>query len=405
MNIIAIIPARSGSKAIKDKNIRNFCGHPMIAWTIAAAKLSKNINRIIVTTDSEEYADISKYYGAEVPFLRPKEISKDNSKDIEFVEHLLNWLKNNENIVPDYLVHLRPTSPLRNPNIIDKAIDSILADKNATSLLSAHVMGYPAQKYLKIEESGYFNGITGKIFIAYPRQELIKSYQGNAYVDILVPSKIQNADLYGDKMLPFITDENPDIDNINDLINTNNIELVKKYSSEILEYLNDFKPYFGSHKEYLGIPKNIKCLICDFDGVFTNNKVITDQYGNESVVCDRSDGYAINILKSKNIKCIVISQEQNEVVKARCKKLNIECFTGINKKIDILKEFLDKNNYSKDEVVYIGNDINDLECIQYLPFSAAPIDAYDIVKNEVSVILNRKGGEGAIREFVDKYIL
>lgn len=405
MNIIAIIPARSGSKAIKDKNIRNFCGHPMIAWTIAAAKLSKNINRVIVTTDSQEYADISKYYGAEVPFLRPPEISKDNSKDIEFVEHLLKYLKNNGESIPDYLVHLRPTSPLRNPKIIDKAIETILADNNATSLLSAHAMEYPAQKYLKIEENGYFNGITGKIFIAYPRQALIKSYQGNAYVDILVPSKISNDDLYGDKMLPFITDANPDIDDINDLININNIELAKKYSNDILEYLNGFTPYFGTHKEYLGIPKNIKCLICDFDGVFTNNKVITDQYGNESVISDRSDGYAINILKSKNIKCVVISQEQNEVVKARCKKLNIECFTGINKKIDILKEFLYKNNYKKDEVVYIGNDVNDLECIKYLPFSAAPIDAYDIIKNNVSIVLNKKGGEGAVREFVDNYIL
>ena len=107
--VFAIIPARSGSKGVKNKNIRLLNGYPMIAYTIAAAKLSENIDRVIVSTDSEQYAEIAQKYGAEVPFLRPAEISGDTSADIEFMQHAINWFYENEGKVPEYWLHLRVT--------------------------------------------------------------------------------------------------------------------------------------------------------------------------------------------------------------------------------------------------------------------------------------------------------
>src|SRR3989338_863146 len=101
MKILALIPARGGSKRVPNKNIKLLDGKPLIAYTIAAAKKSKYINRIVVSTDCESIGKIAKKHGAEVPFLRPKEISTDDSKEIEFFEHALNWLLEHENYEPD----------------------------------------------------------------------------------------------------------------------------------------------------------------------------------------------------------------------------------------------------------------------------------------------------------------
>jgi len=156
--IYAIIPARGGSKGIPKKNIYNLGGYPLIAYSIAAAKMARKIDRIIVTTDSEEIADIAKKFGAEVPFLRPAEISGDTATDREFVIHTLDWLKKNEGEIPDYLIHLRPITPLRNPKKIDDAIETIMKRPKATSLRSGHKTDTVPQKCFGLE-NGFFVGL------------------------------------------------------------------------------------------------------------------------------------------------------------------------------------------------------------------------------------------------------
>lgn len=121
-NTVAIIPARSGSKSIKDKNLAILSGHPLIAYSIAAAVLSKKISRTLVSTDSEEYAKIARKYGAEVPFLRPQEFSTDTSTDRDFMLHAMHWMKENNATPYEFWVHLRPTTPLRDPKHIDEAV-------------------------------------------------------------------------------------------------------------------------------------------------------------------------------------------------------------------------------------------------------------------------------------------
>ena len=122
MNILAIIPARGGSKGIPHKNIQNLAGKPLIAYTIIAAKKSKLIDKIVVSTDDKKIAKISEACGIEVPFLRPKNISKDNSSTIEVVKHTLEFLRTNQDYIPDMIIVLQPTSPLRTTRLIDNAI-------------------------------------------------------------------------------------------------------------------------------------------------------------------------------------------------------------------------------------------------------------------------------------------
>ena len=148
----------------------------------------------------------------------------------------------------------------------------------------------------------------------------------------------------------------------------------------------------------------IKLLAMDFDGVLTNNKVIVDENGKESVVCNRSDGLGIDLLKKKGIDIVVISKETNKVIKARCDKLKINCNQGIDDKITILKKEIKKRNLKAEEVCFIGNDVNDIECIKYVGLGVAVNDAYPKVKKIADIITKKNGGEGAVREIIDKIL-
>jgi len=220
INIVAVIPARSGSKGVPDKNIAKLLDKPLIAYSIEAARRTSLISRVIVSTDSDKYASIAKSYGAEIPFLRPNELSKDDSTDYDFVKHLLDWFSSNENNQPEYIIHLRPTTPIRDPEIIDDAIKLFMKNNDATSLRSGHEMSETAYKQFEIE-GGYFKKIcTGSFNLDDAnenRQSFPKTYFPNGYVDILKTSFVlKNELLHGNKVLSYITDFAIEIDTIED---------------------------------------------------------------------------------------------------------------------------------------------------------------------------------------------
>ena len=139
MSTIAIIPARSGSKGVPGKNINLLGGIPLFAYSILAAKMMPEVERVIVSTDSKEYAELANKFGAETPFIRPDDISGDKSSDLDFFIHALEWFKLNEGAIPEFLLHLRPTTPLRDPKIMSEAVQLFLTKKEASSLRSGHV--------------------------------------------------------------------------------------------------------------------------------------------------------------------------------------------------------------------------------------------------------------------------
>lgn len=192
MKIIAIIPARAGSKSIKNKNIIPIKNKPLISYSINSAKKIKLINRVIVSTDSKKIKDIAIGCGAEVPFLRPKKISGFLSKDIEYLKHCISWLKRNESYEPDLIVLLRPTTPFRDPKIIKKAIE-IMRQNKGDSLRSVSVSKETPFKTWK-KRGKYMVPLYGLKKINktnYPRQKLEKFFWQNGYVDIIKPSTIK----------------------------------------------------------------------------------------------------------------------------------------------------------------------------------------------------------------------
>jgi CMP-N,N'-diacetyllegionaminic acid synthase len=134
MEILAIIPARGGSKGLLGKNIIPLDGHPLIAYSIAAGLDTPEITRVICSTDSNKIAKIARKYGAETPFMRPPELAQDSSNDIETFLHALEWLKDNENYMPDIVIQLRPTSPIRFKSDIQKAINLLIGHPDVDSI-------------------------------------------------------------------------------------------------------------------------------------------------------------------------------------------------------------------------------------------------------------------------------
>ena len=147
--ILAIIGLRSGSKGIKNKNIKKLGGKPLFAWIVQSTLKSKLINRIVVSTDSEKYAKIAKYYKAEIPVLRPKKISTDKSKEVEFVKHMLKFLKQKENYEPDIVIRLLATYPFQKTKDIDNLIKKIINKKYNSAVIIAEAKQHP-MKALKI---------------------------------------------------------------------------------------------------------------------------------------------------------------------------------------------------------------------------------------------------------------
>ena len=221
--VYAMIPARSGSKGVPDQNIRLLGGKPLIAWSIEAALNAKLIDRTIVSTDSEKYAEIARQYGAETPFLRPAALAGDKSTDTECFEHFLNWFQEHEGGVPEYVVHLRPTTPLRDPKKIDCAISMIKNLPAAQCLLSVQEMQETAYKCFEKTSDGRLkpmgSNTTDTDIANLPRQMFPMTYTGNGYVDIIRTSAYeQTGKFHGEYSYPFETEKVDEIDSLDDFL-------------------------------------------------------------------------------------------------------------------------------------------------------------------------------------------
>lgn len=156
------------------------------------------------------------------------------------------------------------------------------------------------------------------------------------------------------------------------------------------------------HRQIL--PSDVQAVIFDFDGVMTDNAVWVDETGRESVRCDRGDGMGIGMLKAAGVKLLILSKEQNPVVSARAKKLKLECLQGIDNKLDELKGWLSRNSVARERALYVGNDVNDLECMRYVGTAVCPRDAHETARQAAKLCLTRDGGHGAVRELCDRIL-
>ena len=398
--ILAIIPARGNSKSIPHKNIREFAGYPLIAFSIAAGLQAKTVTRVIVSTDNAEIAKVARHYGAEVPFIRPDEFSQDDTPDLPVFQHALHWLKNYQNYSPTVVVQLRPTSPVRPINCVDRAVRLLLDNPEADSVRGVVPAEQNPYKMWRITDDRKMSPLLQiegiKESYNAPRQKLPYVYWQTGHIDVIrVSTILEKNSMSGDIILPLMIDPlyTVDIDTLNDWQKAE--QLLKSHDIEMVSPFKPKKPF----------PKKVALLVLDFDGVLTNNQVWTDQNGREMVTSSRSDGLGLELLrKNMETEVIVISTESNPVIAARCKKLELPFYQGIEDKASVLKELLKKKDINPEQVIYVGNDINDLSCIKMVGYTAAPADAHPDVKKSVDLVLKRAGGLGAVRELCDLLI-
>lgn len=217
--MLAIIPARGGSKGLPRKNIKLLGGVPLIAWTIEAAKKSKYLDRIIVSTEDDEIANVAKDYGVEIPFLRPKELATDTSLAIDNYLYTIDRLNREQNLIISNFIVLQPTSPLRNTEDIDCAID-LFHKKKADSVISMTEMAYPPVWAKRINEDGiieeYFTEISDNGL--KNRQAIEKAYIPNGAIFIFKESFLRsNCNYYSDKTYSYIMPQNRSVDIDNEI--------------------------------------------------------------------------------------------------------------------------------------------------------------------------------------------
>ena len=213
-NILAIIPARGGSKGIHKKNIRELSGKPLIAYTIEAAKKTELFDQIIVSTDSEEIARISEGYGAQVPFIRPKRLSTDTASSKDVVTHTMQWIENNMSVQYDYFILLQPTSPYRNELHIYQAISMILKHANAKTLVSFTEPKHHPIIMRRINDNGYLEQLKGFSNNNCNRRQdypPVLAINGAIYIAEWKYFK-ENETFFGDKCIPYLMDRRSSID-------------------------------------------------------------------------------------------------------------------------------------------------------------------------------------------------
>ena len=387
---IAIIPARGGSKGIPRKNVRLLAGRPLIAWTIDAARAAQSIERVIVSTNDAEIAEVAREHGAEIVF-RPAELASDSASSESALLHALDEVERAGGILPRVMAFLQCTSPLTIPQDIDGTI-AALTEKSADSSFTAAPFHHFLWWFNGEDSCGINHDKRSRPLRQQRRPEYIET--GAVYAMRTSGFRAARHRFFGKTVMHVVPpDRSIEIDDPRDLVVA---EAMMRWRQE-------------SDRRQL-LPSSVAAIVFDFDGVFTDDSVCIDQHGVESVVCRRDDGMGIQRLAAIGLPMLVLSGEANPVVAARCQKLGIECIHGVGAKIrrmdkkDVLAQWLARRGISPSQVVYVGNDRNDVNCLRWVGCGVAVADAKPAALEAAKIVLSRGGGQGAVREICDMVI-
>jgi len=220
MSVLALVPARSGSKSVPDKNVLSFRGRPLLAHSVEHGLQARNVDRVLVSTDSERYRELALAAGAEAPFLRPAALAGDRSTDLEVFTHALEWLERHEGYRPEACVHLRPTCPLRQVEDVERAVDFLLGDEAADSVRSVTAASHTPYKMWRLADEGTLRPLLESTIpepYNLPRQELPVVYLQNAAVDVVRARVIRRGSMTGNRILAYVMERFQDIDDWQEL--------------------------------------------------------------------------------------------------------------------------------------------------------------------------------------------
>lgn len=373
--IIAVIPARGGSKGIPGKNLKMIAGRSLIRRTIDSLMATGLVDDVYVSSDSEEILNEATRYGANA-IKRPEELSSDQASSESALLHALKIT--GEDSKADLLVFCQATSPFIESKDLRQAITGVSRGE-ADVVFSAT----ESHAFLWRKTDEGMEGINHDKTFRLRRQDMDPEYrETGAFYVMKTQGFVESKHRFFGKVACQVTDSRfaIDIDEPADL---------------------DLARMLAKNEKAIPDLSRIKALVTDFDGVHTNNLASVNQEGIESVSVNRSDGLGISVLKNSSIKFLILSKEKNPVVTARAQKLAVESIQGIDNKPLALTEWVKQNNLSFNEIAYVGNDINDIEVMKLCGISIAVADSYPEVTEIADWVLKNNGGQGAIREITD----
>ncbi len=377
----AVIPARGGSKGIPKKNLHPLAGRPLVVHSVAAALAANSIDSVYVSTDSADIARVAKAAGAEV-IHRPAEIANNSASSEAALLHALKALDAN-GYVPDLLAFLQCTSPLTAPEDIDGTVAALVREQAD----SAFAVTRFDQFLWSHDAHGTVVGVNHDKEVRLRRQDRAPEYLETGAVYVMGVSGFRKARhrFFGKTVFYEMPAERV-------------LEIDRPIDLELAEAR---LIAFARRRVPAQVPRPVDAVVMDFDGVFTDNRVLTLQDGNEGVFCSRADGMGVEALRKSGVRMLILSKERNPVVAARAAKMNLPCLQGIDDKASALSRWADEHGVRLSNTVYVGNDINDVACLALVGFGVAVADAHPKALVAAKFVLSRPGGSGAIRELAE----
>lgn len=383
-DIVLVIPARGGSKGIPEKNLARVGGMPLVARAVRAGVRAGLIDRVLVSTDCDHIAACAREYGAEV-VSRPTALSGDTSTSESCLVHVLEYLEI-EGKVPEILVMVQCTAPFITPDDVDGTVQPLLNGLADSAFAACRFKHYVWRR----STDGSAEGVSERKGQRKRRQDAETHFLEAGSVYAMKVSKFleQGHRFCGRTVIHEVPAGRCfEIDTPDELARARGLALE-------LDRANAWER----------LPDRIQAIVFDFDGVMTDDRVLVDQDGKESVFCSREDGLGIERLRAAGYRMLVLSKERNPVVSARCRKLDIEVFQGRDGKLTDLKSWARENGFDHEQLIYMGNDINDMECMEWAGLGVAPSDAQKPVLAKADLVLSSRGGRGAVRELADLVI-
>lgn len=379
--VCAVIPARGGSKGVPRKNVRLIGGEPLVARAIHSLLEVAGIDTVVVSTDDLEIATVARGAGARV-IGRPDELSDDLASSESALQHALEELAAGGTL-PDVTVFVQATSPFIRAEDVERAI-ALVRDGTCDVAFSvtrsdAHLWRYGANGA---------EGVNHDSRVRHRRQDR-------------EPEFLETGAFYVMRTRGFLEHRHRFF---------GRIEFVEVDPGDALEIdtEHDFRIAELIHAGQNLAPKpdaiGAKAVVTDFDGVHTDDRVMVDQHGIETVTVNRSDGMGIAQLRRAGIPVLILSTETNDVVKARAAKLGVEVIAGCDDKLTALEGWVDVHGLTLADVAYLGNDVNDLACLQSVGWPVVVAGARAEALAASPIVLRRQGGDGAVRELADRVL-
>lgn len=378
--VLAVVAAGRGAASTLHERelLRPFAGVPLIVHTVRQARAAGTVDLSIVLSHDGELSRVARELGA-IP-IEPGEAGQDADPTTGLLRRVRTEVEGNI----EELVLLSPWMPIRPQGAIDRAVEGRRRLDVPVGVSVVPIDGAVwSQGGVSSKDPGAESGAR-EVSVGDDRN----LFRETPSIRVLHPPSLETGEPRPEEGIAVEMPSWSSLSLLPDQSPWSSYEEVYQRLSE------DFPPASQSLR-------GMQLIVSDFDGVWTNNEVIVLEDGREAVFCHRGDGFGLERIRDAGFDIVVISREQNPVVNARCRKLGVECHHGVLEKDQLLREILREKDVAAQHAVFIGNDLSDLSCMKIVGCSVAPADAVPAVRNAADLILSRKGGKGALREFCE----